>query len=304
MPAVKLEAVATPRELVVAVVEKAPAKLPSGPLVGAAKVTTMPARGLPYWSSTVACNGVAKTVPTVELWDVPAVARTVVATPTTLAEADAALLFRFGSMGEASVTDAESVNVPIAEGVATIVSVTLAVFSSVARSSVIVFPDVEGLPELAVTETIAAPEGTVSVRTTPWASLGPVLFRVTRYVTLPPRVTCEGWAVTPTPRSASSGMTLLEAEAVLFDVFESYEIVLVTDAVSVYVPMLEGVTMIVSRIEPPTVIELSLTVTTLPETEYVPAVTLIEFTGAPDGKVSVRMTPCALFGPLLVTVTR
>jgi hypothetical protein len=71
VPAVKLGAVATPAELVTAVVVREPEKLPLVPEAGAANVTTTPARGSPFWSSTVACNAVEKAAPTTALWDEP-----------------------------------------------------------------------------------------------------------------------------------------------------------------------------------------------------------------------------------------
>ncbi len=58
--AVKTGEVATPEELVAAVVElPPPAKVPLGPLAGAVKVTVAPLTGLPFKSCTVALNGAA-----------------------------------------------------------------------------------------------------------------------------------------------------------------------------------------------------------------------------------------------------
>jgi hypothetical protein len=65
MLAVKIAEVATPEELVVAVLA-APANVPLGPLPGAVKVTVTPLTGFPPESLTVATRG-ANAVPSVTL---------------------------------------------------------------------------------------------------------------------------------------------------------------------------------------------------------------------------------------------
>ena len=72
--AVKAGAVAMPVVEVRAVTVAEPLKVPLAPLVGAAKVTVAPLTGLLFESLTVACNAVAKAVPSVALCGVPPVA--------------------------------------------------------------------------------------------------------------------------------------------------------------------------------------------------------------------------------------
>src|SRR2546427_92877 len=81
--AVNTGAVATPSELVVAVLTP-PAKEPLGPLVGAVKVTVTPLTGLFPESFTVACNCVVYAVLTVALCGVPPVAVILAAAPVRL----------------------------------------------------------------------------------------------------------------------------------------------------------------------------------------------------------------------------
>jgi hypothetical protein len=71
--AVNAGAVATPLAAVVAVAGLPPAKVPLAPLAGGVNVTRTPATGLPD-SATVAWRFVGKTVFTVVLCGVPAVA--------------------------------------------------------------------------------------------------------------------------------------------------------------------------------------------------------------------------------------
>jgi hypothetical protein len=62
------------------------ANVPEVPLAGAVKTTEVPevSTGLPFASSTVALSGVAKAVPTVAFWPLPAVTTTLVAVPAVL----------------------------------------------------------------------------------------------------------------------------------------------------------------------------------------------------------------------------
>lgn len=66
-------AVATPLPFVVAIAGLPPANVPLAPLPGGVNVTVTPATGVPD-SATVACKFVGKTVLTVVLCGVPAVA--------------------------------------------------------------------------------------------------------------------------------------------------------------------------------------------------------------------------------------
>ena len=84
--AVKTAEVATPAELVVAVLTP-PANVPLGPLVGAANVSVTPATGLPKASFTVASKGLAKAVLMAAVCGVPPVAVTVAGAPATLVSA-------------------------------------------------------------------------------------------------------------------------------------------------------------------------------------------------------------------------
>ena len=80
--AVKVEEVATPLALVVAVVVAVPfAKVPLAPLPGAVNVTVTPLTGLFFPSFTVACSGAPNAVLMVALWGVPLVAVTLWARP-------------------------------------------------------------------------------------------------------------------------------------------------------------------------------------------------------------------------------
>lgn len=70
--AVKTGEVATPEELVAAVVVlPPPAKVPLGPLEGAVKTTVAPLTGLPFKSCTVALNGAANGAFSAALCGVP-----------------------------------------------------------------------------------------------------------------------------------------------------------------------------------------------------------------------------------------
>ncbi|HVM76124.1 MAG TPA: hypothetical protein VMT75_10805 [Candidatus Saccharimonadales bacterium] len=71
--AVKTAEVATPLELVVAVLTP-PAKVPLAPDDGAVKVTLTPLTGFEYWSVTVAPSGFVNAVLTMALCGVPLVA--------------------------------------------------------------------------------------------------------------------------------------------------------------------------------------------------------------------------------------
>src|SRR5262249_56599866 len=83
------------------------AKLPPGPLPGAAKVTAARLTGLPEASVTRTWSGVAKAVPTRALWGVPATATTWAAL--------AAVLVRLKSAAVLSpLTAAVTVKVPAA----------------------------------------------------------------------------------------------------------------------------------------------------------------------------------------------
>ena len=79
--AVKVLALATPEELVVAVLL---ANVPLAPVAGAVKVTTTPDTGLPPLSFTVACRAAPNAVLIVALCGVPAVAVRDAGTPTVL----------------------------------------------------------------------------------------------------------------------------------------------------------------------------------------------------------------------------
>src|SRR5579871_3991240 len=72
--AVSAGAVAMPLASVTAVAVPEPLKVPLAPLAGAVNVTAAPLIGLLLASFTVTCKGLAKAVPIVVLWGVPALA--------------------------------------------------------------------------------------------------------------------------------------------------------------------------------------------------------------------------------------
>ena len=96
--AVKAGAVAMPVAEVRAVTVAEPLKVPPAPLAGAVKVTVAPAIGALTEFVTVACNSVAKVVPTAALCGVPPVAVTEIVTGAVLVRLNSALDTSFATV--------------------------------------------------------------------------------------------------------------------------------------------------------------------------------------------------------------
>jgi hypothetical protein len=129
--AVKTGAVAMPCALVVAVLTF-PAKVPPAPLAGALNVTVAPATVLPYASTTVAANCVAKAVFTVADCGVPAVAVIDAGAPALLVSANPGLVVRAFATAVTVYLPAISLAVNTCE-VATPAPLVIAVFPEQAK---------------------------------------------------------------------------------------------------------------------------------------------------------------------------
>lgn len=225
-----------------------------------------------------------------------AIARSAEGTTVTLAVAE---LFE----GKGSVSFAETlavlVKLPVAMALATIESVAAAPFAKLPKLQLTAVVQV---PWLGVAETIVKPTGSASVKVTPVAGDGPPFVTVNEKVTLLPKFTVCGVAVSARERSAA-GFTVAVALAELLARLGSVSVAATVPEL-VNVPAAFGFTTTVTVTAAPLakVNKGQVTVgnAVVLHTESVDGMALTSVT--PAGRVSVRTTLVAGEGPLLVAV--
>jgi hypothetical protein len=220
------------------------------------------------------------------------IARSAEATTVTLAMA---VLFEGKGSASSAETLAVLVKLPAAMALATIESVALAPFAKLPKLQLTAVVQV---PWLGIAETTAKPAGSVSVKVIPVAVEGPLLVTVNEKVTLLPKFTVCGAAVSARERSAA-GFTVALALAELFAVLGSASVA-VTFAEFVNVPAAFGLTTTITVALAP--------LAKLPSAQVVNGFVQVPWLGvvpinvAFAGSVSVRTTLVAGEGPLFVVV--
>jgi hypothetical protein len=153
-----------------------------------------------------------------------------------------------------------------------------------------------------VADTKPTPAGNVSVKLTPVAVLGPALLTLTVYVRLPPDTTGSGLSALVIDRSTEA-VTVVLAVVLLLPAFGSFSVAVTVALLVITPPDVGAVTTIVTVALPALAIVPRLHVTVPALWLQVPWVAVADINTTPAGNVSVKLTPVAVLGPALLTLT-